>query len=191
MTLARQRFANAFALAAEAGPYAFWPVVPAGLDPQFHVSGNDRDQPFHLIHEHDAVLVHLSGRAAVRFPEGPVRQHALKPGDHVYLPAGLPYQVLTEEPSVQLLMKAEPTEIEAVAFYCDGCGTLLHRVDFDTVAEPPQRSYHRICVAFNDDARLRECASCGSTHPLIDVEAFAWPAIADAVEASADAAAPV
>lgn len=191
MTLARQRFANAFALAAEAGPYAFWPVVPAGLDPQIDVSGNDRDQPFHLIHEHDAVLVHLSGRAAVRFPEGPVRQHALKPGDHLYLPAGLPYQVLTGEPCVQLLMKAELTEVEAVAFYCDSCGGLLDRVDFDTVDEPPQRGYHRICVAFNDDADRRRCASCGSTHPIIEVEAFGWPAIADRIEAAADATAPV
>ncbi len=189
MTLARQRFANSFALAAEAGPYAFWPVVPAGLDPQFHVSCNDRDQPFHLIHEHDAVLVHFNGRAAVRFPEGPVRQHALKPGDHVYLPAGLPYQVLTEEPCVQLLMKAEATEVEAVAFYCNACGALLHRVDFDTTDEPPQRGYHRICVGFNDDIERRRCASCDATHPEIDVESFGWPAIADQIEAATDNAA--
>lgn len=187
MTLVRQRFADVFSLAAAAGPSAFWPVMPAGLDPQFHVSGNDRDQPFHLVHDHDAILVHFSGRGAVRFPEGPVRHHALKPGDHVYLPAGLPYRVTVDEPSVQLLMKAAATAVEAVAFYCPRCGQLVDRVDFDAVAELPQRAYQRIVVAFNDDEARRHCAGCGTTHPAIDLGAFGWIRIAEAIETAAAA----
>lgn len=187
MTLARSRFADAFELAAEAGPYGFWPMLPPGLDPQFHVSLNDRPQPFHLVHEHDAVLVHFTGHGSVRFPEGPVRWHPLVPGDHVYLPAGLPYRVVTQERCVQLLMKAAVPALEAVAFSCESCERLIDRVDVDPGDDPVQRHYHRICSAFNDDDDRRRCPACGTVAPAVDLTPYTWLDIADQIEATSEA----
>jgi hypothetical protein len=183
MTLTRSRAADTFGLAAEAGPYGFWPVLPPGLDPQFHASLNDRRQPFHLVHEHDAVLVHLTGRGSVVFPEGPVRWHPLMPGDHVYLPAGLPYRVVTSEPCVQLLLKADVPALEAVAFYCASCDQLVYRVDFDLGGDPVQRHYHRICSSFNENDARRRCSGCGTVATAIDLTPYAWLDLADRIDA--------
>lgn len=188
MTLARSRFADAFSIATEAGPYGFWPVLPPGLDPQFYASLNDRRQPFHLVHEHDAVLVHFTGHGSVRFPEGPVRWHPLIPGDHIYLPAGLPYQVVTVERCVQLLLKANAAALEAVVLYCEHCEHLIHRVDFDPEDEPVQRHYHRICTSFNEDDKQRRCPRCGTVAPVIDLTPYAWLDVADQIEATLKAA---
>jgi hypothetical protein len=190
MTLVRSRFADLFSLAADLGPYDFWPVLPAGQDPQLHVSLNDRPQPFHLAHEHDAVLVQFSGRASVQFPEGPVRWHQLVPGDHVYLPAGLPYRVITDAPCLQLLMKAEDAGLEAIAWYCDGCDQLLDRTDVDTNEDLVQRHFHSVCSAFNQSTERRTCDRCGTVRPLVDLTSFNWLAVADLIENPAPAPEP-
>jgi hypothetical protein len=190
MTLTRNRYADLFALAQELGPYDFWPVLPPGQDPQLHASRNDRPQPFHLVHEHDAILVHFTGSGRVEFPEGPVRWHDLSPGDHVYLPAGLPYRVLAEEVCLQVLMKAEHAGLEGVAWYCQGCGDLLSRSDFDTETEQLQRGLFRNCVEFNADVSARTCGGCGSVHPEVELADFHWLEVAEQIENPAPAAEP-
>ena len=54
--MVRKRAFNIFQQAREAGPYDEYPVLPAEIDPQLHLSRNDRPQPFFLICERDTVL---------------------------------------------------------------------------------------------------------------------------------------
>jgi hypothetical protein len=187
MTLTRNRFADLLTIAEQIGSYAFWPVLPPGQDPQLLVSRNSETQPFHLVHEHDAVLAHLGGHATVEFPEGPVRWHDLRPGDHVYLPAGLPYRVVADSTCVQVLIKADLPALEAVVWYCDNCGHVVDREDFEIGSEPLQRSYHRVCEEFNGSEKRRTCSNCGTLHPTIDLESFDWLSLADQIDNPAPA----
>ena len=75
----KERFA-AFDEGAKRGPYDEYPMFPAGVDPQIHVSRNDRPQPFHLVCEHDTLLVTMSGEGRVEFAVGPMRYQTLEAG---------------------------------------------------------------------------------------------------------------
>jgi len=176
--MARKNHFLAFDEAAKHGPYDEYPMLPAGIDPQIHLSRNDRPQPFHLICEHDTVLVTMSGSGRVEFAEGPVRYHTLAPGDFVYVPAGTAHRILPEEECVHLRYKPECPGLEAIAWYCDNCGTEMTRETWDTAVEVSQQAYDRICRAHNVDAASRICGDCGAQHPEIDMSPYSWDKIA-------------
>ncbi len=173
----KPRFA-AFDEASRRGPYDEYPMLPAGVDPQICLSRNDRPQPFFLICEHDTVLVNMSGTGRVEFPAGPVRYHPVVSGDFVYVPSGTPHRMVPESECVQLRYKAEHPGLEAVAWYCEGCGAELAREVWDTAVEIPQEGYLRACQRFNTDAVRRTCASCGRIHDGIDLSPYRWEAVA-------------
>ena len=173
----RPRFA-AFDEAVSRGPYDEYPMLPAGVDPQICLSRNDRPQPFFLICEHDTVLVNMSGQGRVEFPEGPVRYHLVVPGDFVYVPSGTPHRIVPEGECVQLRYKAEHPGLEAVAWYCQGCGAEIAREVWDTAVEIPQEGYLRACREFNADAARRSCASCGQMHDHVDLSPYGWEVVA-------------
>lgn len=165
-------------IAAEAaqqrGPYDEYPMLPPGIDPQVHLSRNDRPQPFYLICEHDCVLVTMTGTGRVLFPVGSVRYWDLESGDFVYVPGGTPHRIVPSEECVHLRYKAEKAGLEAVAWLCDECGHEMSRVVWDTAVELPQSAYQRACESFNTTAAARTCSECGHQHPPIDLSAFGW-----------------
>lgn len=170
-----------FKEAAAAGPYDEYPMLPPQVDPQLHLSRNDRPQPFYLVCGKDSTLVQMSGRGRVRFAEGPVRYFHLAPGDFVYVPAGMPHRLEPETVSVQYRYKAAAAGLEAVAWYCESCGGALWRHTFDTASTIPQRAYAEACTSFNDDAGRRTCGKCGSIHPQVEFPAARWSEIAAAL----------
>jgi hypothetical protein len=180
----RKRQVNIFEDAREAGPYDEFPVLPPDMEPQVHLSRNDRPQPFYLICERDTVLAQVSGDAMVAFAEGPARYFTLEPGDYVYVPAGTPHQITPRSESVQLRYKAKAPGLEGVAWYCPTCGAEVAREEWDTADELPQDAYWRICQAFNADAARRACARCGTEHPPLDLTGIRWPEIAAAIRAA-------
>ena len=173
----KQRFA-AFDEAQKRGPYDEYPMLPAGIDPQICLSRNDRQQPFYLICEHDTVLVNMSGEGRVEFPDGPVRYHPVVPGDFVYVPSGTPHRFAPDGECVQLRYKAEHPGLEAVAWYCEGCGAEVTREVWDTEEELPQAGYLRACLEFNAGTDRRTCSSCGQVHDKIDLTPYGWEAVA-------------
>ena len=173
----KPRFA-AFDEAARRGPYDEYPMLPAGVDPQICLSRNDRPQPFFLICEHDTVLVNMSGEGRVEFPDGPVRYHPVVPGDFVYVPSGTPHRIVPDGECVQLRYKAEHPGLEAVAWYCEGCGAEIVREVWDTAVEIPQEGYLRACREFNADPARRTCSSCGRIHKELDLSPYSWEAVA-------------
>ena len=176
----KSRFA-AFDEAAKRGPYDEYPMLPPGIDPQICLSRNNRPQPFHLICEHDTVLVNMSGTARVEFAGGPVRYQDMVPGDFVYVPSGTAHRILPDGECVHLRYKPEHPGLEAVAWYCEGCGVEFTRTVWDTGAELPQEGYLRACREFNDKKDRRTCIACGHEHDEIDLSPYHWETVADEI----------
>ena len=160
----RKRFLDVFELQGDAGPYDERPIVLAHIDPQLHLSRNDRPQPFFLICAKDTVLVALSGDARVEFTDSSVNWHRLLPGDFVYVPAGTPHRIVPSEPSLHLRYKALRPGREGVAWYCERCGTVRHRIEWDA-ATIPQDGYARSCSWYAEHLEGVACATCGLEAP--------------------------
>lgn len=163
-----------FQEAAGAGPYDELPMFPAGIDPQIHMSRNDRPQPFWLVLEKDSVLVLMSGVARVEMRDSPVLWEDLIPGDFLYVPAGTPHRISPAEPSVMHRFKAENAGLEGVQWFCDQCDSSLYRRVWDTARQTPQAGYLQSCTEFNQSEPLRRCSNCTRVHPLIDLGAYRW-----------------
>jgi 3-hydroxyanthranilate 3,4-dioxygenase len=179
-----------FAAAARAGNYDERPMLPDALDLQIHLSKNDRAQPFHLICQHDTVLMVMSGEGRVEYKGASVNRHAYELGDHLYVPAGVPHRIVPTSESILYRYKLPESEVEGLAWFCDGCGAEIYREAFDLGAELPQEAYDRICRGFNADAARRACKSCGTVHPPIDLTPYRWAEVAKELKQEQEAEEP-
>jgi 3-hydroxyanthranilate 3,4-dioxygenase len=176
--MSRKRMLHTFKEAADRGPYDEYPVLTPEVDPQLHLSKNDRPQPYFLVCEKDSMLVQMSGKGRIEFRGGPVLWLPMVPGDFIYVPARTPHRYMPDEVSVQYRYKARLAGREAVCWYCETCGTRLAVDTWDTAAELPQEAYLRATRAFNDSAEQRRCANCGTEHSPIDLSPYRWEAVA-------------
>ncbi len=182
-----QHMAFTFTLAAQSGPYDEASVLPDALDIQLTLSRNDRPQPFHLICEHDSVIVVMSGTGRVEFKDSSVLHHEYVLGDLIYVPARTPHRILPNETSVHHRFKLPESQLEGVSWYCEGCGVELHRDVWELADELPQEGYLRACADFNDNPALRHCQQCDGLHPELDLNGYRWEQIAREHRAEADA----
>ena len=184
--LERKKTSNVFKEAQRTwGSFDDFPIGQLGLDPMPHLSRSRTAQPFYLVTELDEVLIQMAGTAEIQFREledGPAML-CLSPGDTVYLPAGIPSRIIPQGEVIQLRLKGQPPLREAVAWYCQDCGELVHAHEFTDAI--PQRQYWQAVQAFNADADLRTCGGCGAVHPTVDSGDIAWPEVAEALEAEA------
>lgn len=183
MDFERTRIANLFEVAQTAGPYGELPAPPSDFDPQVHVSRNERLQPFFLICEHDTVVATLGGQGTIEFRNAPVLEHRIGPGDFVYVPAGMPHRIRPTTPLVQIRYKPRDAGLEAVAWYCPGCGAELQRREFETGGEIAQRVYLEASEEFNVRDDLRTCGRCGTVHDKLDLSGVRWREIAELLDA--------
>ncbi len=175
----RRRMLDTFDTAKDLGPYDEYPVLSEGVDPQLHLSVNDRPQPFHLTCGKDCIIVQMSGKARLEMRDSSVLYFNLVPGDYAYVPAGTPHRILPSEPSIQYRYKAEHAGLEAVTFYCEKCGSEVLKDTWDTAEEVPQAAYLRVVSAFNANPSVRQCAHCGHVNPSIDLTGFRWAEIVE------------
>jgi len=183
--VAKNHLAFTFALAPDSGPYGERQIVPDEVDLRLTLSRNDRPQPFHLICQHDSVLLTMSGEGRVAFAGSSVSHHDYALGDVIYVPAGTPHRILPASVSVHHRFKLPESEFEGVAWYCEGCGAEIHRDVWALAEELPQEGYLRACRGFNADAALRSCGACGAVHPSLELEGFRWEEIASERRAAA------
>jgi 3-hydroxyanthranilate 3,4-dioxygenase len=182
MPLERKKTLNVFKDAANAwGSYDDYPVGPRGTDPMPHLSRSRVPQPFYLVSEADQVLIHMAGAGEILFAERDPARMPLVPGDTVYIPAGVPSRLIPHGETLQIRLKAEPPVREAVAWYCGGCGALVHSVEL--AAGVVQDGYWSAAQSFNADVATRSCGACGDIHPPADMTDIAWPAVAAALRA--------
>jgi len=169
--------AFSYELAAKCGPYDEAPVLPDNFDIQLTLSRNDRAQPFHLICEHDSVIIAMSGSGRIEFKESSVLHEDYALGDVVYVPAGTPHRILPAEESIHHRFKLPESKLEGLAWYCDDCGEEIHRDVWSLEGSPPQEGTFRACEAFNADAELRRCKACNTEHAKLELAAFRWAEI--------------
>jgi hypothetical protein len=182
----RKRMIDTFKDAEALGPYDEYPVLVPNVDPQVHLSRNDRPQPFYLICGKDSLLVQMSGTGTLLMKGSNVLYFPLIPGDFVYVPAGTPHKLVPDGISINHRFKAEKAGLEGVAWYCSQCDNELHREVWDTAVELPQEGYARSSARFNEESALRKCAKCGTEHPRLELEAFRWTGVAQELRAAAD-----
>lgn len=178
----RKKMHNLFDTAQEAwGSFDDFPALPPGSDPMPHISRNTVSQPFYLVSDRDQTLINLVGEGEVWFQgERPERMQVVA-NDCIYIPAGVPCRIITRTPSLQIRFKAEAPAREAVAWYCDACGELLHWRSIDTSVEIPQAVYWEATQAFNQDEGTRTCPACGAVHERVELGDIAWPQVAAAL----------
>jgi 3-hydroxyanthranilate 3,4-dioxygenase len=171
-----------------AGPYDEYPVLTADVDPQLHLSRNDRPQPFFLVCEKDTVIVQMSGKCKVELRQSSVLSWSAVPGDFLYIPGGTPHRIVPQDVCVQYRFKALASGKEGVAWYCAQCDRQVRSDIWNTVVELPQEGYLRAVRAFNASPTARTCPACGHGHPEIDLSAYRWAEIAQELRAEADPA---
>jgi len=163
------------------GSYDDFPVAPEGVDPAPHLSRNHVPQPFWLVTAKDEVLVTMSGRGEIRFQDADRTATGLEPGDVVYLPARTPSRIIPDGELLQVRIKGLPPFTEAVAWYCDRCGDLVHSEEF--TADVPQRCYWNAVAAWNATAERRTCQGCGHVQEPAELGDITWDTVADLLEA--------
>jgi 3-hydroxyanthranilate 3,4-dioxygenase len=175
----RRRATTIFAAAAEClGSHDDLPVMPAGTDPMTCVSRNRVPQPFHLVSEHDQVLLLFAGLTRVEL-HGAETDHAqLKPGESLYIPAGQPSRIVPLSESIQLKWRAEPGGWEAAVWYCPRCDREVFVREFNTGEQLQQECYWQACQEFNADPALRTCGGCGAVLDPADLSDIRWPDVA-------------
>ncbi len=175
----RKKTFMTFREAENCGPYDERPMLPDNIDPQLHLSRNDRPQPFFLICEKDTLLVQVSGKGRIEFRDTNVLQYSLEPGDFIYVPGGAPHRITPEEVSINYRYKPRQPGLEGVAWYCGECGREIHREIWDTGERLPQEGYIRACRNFNASKEFRACAGCGAAHDRIDLAPYRWERLAE------------
>ena len=81
--------------------------------------------------------------------------------------------------------KAYPPAREALAWYCRGCGALVHARALDPGVVQGEH-WHAVEV-LNGDAALRTCGGCQQVHPPVDLGDIAWRDVAAALRAEEQA----
>jgi mannose-6-phosphate isomerase-like protein (cupin superfamily) len=186
----RKKTFQAMREAERVGPYDDLPMLPDDLQLQVHLSRNDRPQPFHQIFEKDTLLFLLSGSGAVQLKDSPVAHFAIRPGDCLYVPAGVPHRIVPDEESVMLRYKPRPAGLEGVAWYCTDCNNELYRRVWNANTVVSQAMFDEASREFALEATRRKCPKCGVVHPPPDLSGFRWTKVAEELGALAAAAAP-
>jgi AraC-like ligand binding domain len=181
----RKRMLLTFKEAPARGAYDEYPVLPADVDPQLHLSRNDRVQPFYLSCSKDTVVVQMAGAGRVEFRDASVNYFDIGPGDHVCVPADTVHRLHPDATNTTYRYRAQIPGPEALLWFCERCETQLFRYDYDGSDVLVQTAYADGCEAFN--ASPRACASCGNVHAAVDTNAFHWRAIAEEIGAEESA----
>jgi len=164
------------------GSYDDLPLLPPGANPRPYLNRNRVPQPFFLAAATSAVLAHLRGEADLDL-RGPTRTVLrLRPGDHVSLPADVPYRVLPRGECVQVIYRVEPRGREVLLWYCPYCDTRLYPHHVEAERVPRQRAYWAAVQAFNTTTDLRLCEYCGALHQPVSLADLRWDEVADQLQ---------
>ena len=178
-----------FKEAPERGNYDEYPVLPAEVDPQLHLSRNDRVQPFYMTCAKDTIVVQMGGTGRVEFRDASVNYFDIEPGDFIYVPAGTEHRLHPDNENITYRYRAQHPGAESMTWRCDNCATELLRYAYDGDAVPIQAAYAAGCDAYNASS-ARTCKVCGHGHPELAHDAARWRALVAEIAAEDAAAVP-
>jgi 3-hydroxyanthranilate 3,4-dioxygenase len=131
------------------------------------VRGPNARNDFH-IDPGDEIFFQLTGDITVRCREadGRLRDVVVREGEAMLVPAGTPHCPLRPAGTWGLVVerKRRPDELDALAWFCEGCGGELHRETF--ACADIERELKAIIERFNASRALRTCPQCGAVLPV-------------------------
>ena len=131
------------------------------------IRGPNARNDFH-IDPGDEIFFQLTGDMTVRCREadGRLRDVPVREGEAMLLPAGTPHCPIRPAGTWGLVIerKRRPDELDALAWFCEGCGAELHRETF--ACADIERELKAIIDRVNASVALRTCAACGAVLPV-------------------------
>ena len=131
------------------------------------VRGPNARNDFH-IDPGDEIFYQLAGEIVVRCREGDgrIRDVAVREGEAMLVRAGTPHCPVRPAGTWGLVIerKRRPDELDALAWFCERCGTLLHEERFACV--DIERELKGIIERFNASVAQRTCRACGAVLPV-------------------------
>jgi 3-hydroxyanthranilate 3,4-dioxygenase len=131
------------------------------------VRGPNARNDFHL-DPGDEIFYQLRGAITVRCREadGRLRDVPVREGEAMLVRAGTPHCPIRPPDTWGLVIerKRRPDELDALAWFCEQCGTELYRETFACVNI--ERELKAIIERFNASETLRTCRACGAVLPV-------------------------
>jgi 3-hydroxyanthranilate 3,4-dioxygenase len=93
-------------------------------------------------------------------------EHRLDAGEVMLVPAGTPHAPLRPADSWGLVIERRraPDELDAVRWYCDACGSVVHEAHFHV--DDIEVELKAALEAFNASVAHRTCPTCGTIAPV-------------------------
>lgn len=129
------------------------------------VGGPNARTDFH-IDPGEELFLQIEGDMTLRVvDEGIVRDIEIREGDIFLLPPMVPHSPQRRANTVGLVVerKRAAGELDALRWYCDACGGVLHEQTF--ALEDIATQLKLVIDAFNASEALRTCRACGVTKP--------------------------
>ncbi len=125
------------------------------------VAGPNARNDFHVV-DSEEYFYQLQGDITVRIREGgKIIDHKIREGETFFIPPNVPHS--PQRPPNTLGVVVERTrhagELEHIVFYCEGCGELVHDIEFD--CEDIVNHFRDTMELFWKDDAKRTCKNCG------------------------------
>ena len=131
------------------------------------VRGPNARNDFH-IDPGDEIFYQLAGDIIVRCREasGAFRDVPVRQGEAMLVRAGTPHCPIRPAGTWGLVVerKRRPDELDALAWFCERCGGMLHEERF--ACADIERDLPAIIARFNASESLRTCRGCGAVLPV-------------------------
>ena len=124
------------------------------------VRGPNARNDFH-IDPGDEIFFQLQGDITVRCRDGRLRDVRVREGEAMLVRAGTPHCPIRPAATWGLVVerKRRPDELDALAWFCEGCGAELYRETF--ACADIERELGPIIERFNASESRRTCRKCG------------------------------
>ena len=130
------------------------------------IRGPNARNDFH-IDPFDEIFYQLKGHVFVNYvdAEGAIKVQRIEEGGVFLMPKQVPHSPRRPAGSVGLVLEIprDPSHLDGIAWFCESCNALLHRVDF--WCDDIEKGLRDTIGAFNADVSLRTCKRCGDVLP--------------------------
>ena len=125
------------------------------------VGGPNARNDFH-ISASEEFFYQIKGDITVRIREdGKIIDHRIKEGETFFIPSNVPHSPQRPPNTVGMVVERTrpPGEMEHMVFYCEGCGELVHDIEFD--CKDIVEHFRDTMELFWQNDENRTCKKCG------------------------------
>lgn len=125
------------------------------------IAGPNARNDFHIT-DSEEYFYQVKGDVVVRIrEEGRIVEHVLREGDTFFIPPNVPHSPCRPPDTIGVVVERNRPagETEHLVFYCEGCGELVHDLEFD--CKDIVVHFRDTMEAFWKDDAKRTCTKCG------------------------------